>query len=180
MYKNKLALLILLLTLPAFGQISLRDIGAYAGIGNIKGNSPAVTSFTTNIFFDVVTWLDEDLAFRFAFFYARKFEALLPDQRSGRYYPFHKGFSLKAVIDQELSQYIFLEEGIGLLALNDRTFSDTDKWGFGTAFSVLAGLDFRNIHSQGFKVGVGLETGNTFTQTTPSFLSVHVQGQYYF
>ena len=162
------------------GQVKIQSVGAYAGFGNIKGNSTGVASFTTSIFFDANFFFSEAIDYRFSFFYARKFEALLPDQSNFRYFPFHKGLSIKAILRQPLTEYFFLEEGIGLLALNDQTFSDTDVWAFGTAFHLLAGLDFTGGNSTGFKIGVGSEVGLTFIETTPQFFSLHFQTVYYF
>jgi len=164
----------------AKSQIKIDAFGGYLGVGSIKGNSASVSSFTTTVFADTKLFFSEDLTFRFSFFYARKFDALLPAGTTERYFPFHRGLSVKLIIEQPLSDYFFLEEGIGTLFLNDRTFSDTDQWGIGAAFHLSVGVDFRNYKRPGFKLSVGSDIGTTFTTTTPSYFSAHIQAAYYF
>lgn len=179
--KKLLTILILVIIFnPLNAQVKLEGIGVYGGLGTIKGNSVSVASFTTSAFLDTKWFFSDLVTVRFSFFYARKFEALIASNSRARYFPFHKGFSLKTVIDQPLSRYIFLEEGVGLLFLNDRTFSDTNEWGIGITFHVVGGIDFRDDTGNGFKVGAGSEVGTTFTTTTPQFFSVHFQTAYYF
>jgi len=161
-------------------QIKIDGVGGYIGLGSIKGNSASVSSFTSSLFVDTKMFISEHITFRFSFFYARKLEALLPEASSSRYFPYQKGFSIKAVIDQPLSEYLFLEEGLGLLLLNDRTFSDTNEWGVGAAFNITIGLDFRGYKNTGFKLGVGSDIGTTFNATTPNYFSVQLQTAYYF
>ena len=164
----------------SYSQFKIEAAGGYGGLGSIKGNSTGVASFTTSLFVDTKFGFSPHVAYRFSFFYARKFEALIASNSRSRYYPFHKGFSLKAVINQPLGNAIYLEEGVGPLLLNDRTFSDTDEWAIGVAFHALAGIDLRDKSLSGFKIGVGSEVGTTFNVTTPQFFSVQFQTAYYF
>lgn len=161
-------------------QIKIDGVGGYIGLGSIKGNSASVSSFTSSLFVDTKMFFSEHITFRFSFFYARKLEALLPEASDSRYFPYQKGSSIKAVIDQPLSTYLFLEEGLGLLLLNDRTFSDTNEWGIGAAFHITIGLDFRGYKNSGFKLGLGSDIGTTFNATTPTYFSVQLQTAYYF
>lgn len=161
-------------------QIKINGVGGYVGLGSIKGNSASVSSFTTSLFVDTKMFFTEDVTIRYSFFYARKLEALLPDASGTQYFPYHRGFSVKAVIEQLLSTYLFLEEGLGLLLLNDRTFSDTNEWGIGAAFHITIGLDFRSYKNSGFKLGLGSDIGTTFNATTPNYFSVQLQTAYYF
>jgi len=51
----------------------------------------------------------------------------------------------------------------------------------GLAASLLAGIDFRNnLEADGFRIGAGLEYGLTFTHTLASYISFHLQGEYFF
>lgn len=179
---NRLTIVILfcLLSLTAFSQFRFNDIGAYAGLGHIEGDSPSIPSYSAKVFFDISTWLDYDVNFRFAFYYAQKLEGLLPDKDEEKYYAFQKGFSLQAVIEQHLNKSIYFEEGAGIVTINDRFFRGTNVWTYGTIFSALAGLDFRDMLYQGFRLGLGIESGLAFTKTAPSFNSVHIQTQYFF
>lgn len=179
---TRIFILILVLAsfVPLNSQVKFEAIGGYIGLGSIKGNSASVGSFTTSAFFDTKLSLAEDFIFRFSFHFARKLESLLPDNSQSRYFPFVRGGSIKLIFEQPLSEYFFLEEGLGILALNDRTFSDVDKWAFGAAFNLGVGLDFRNYKQSGFKLLLGSDIGTTFNATTPSYISFHIQTGYYF
>lgn len=179
--KKILFLCLFLVTFSSIhSQIKIDAVGAYIGVGSIKGNSASVGSFTTTAFADTKLFFSEDLTFRFSYFYARKFDALLPDVSSERYFPYHQGASIKLILEQPLSEYFFLEEGLGPLLLNDRTFSDTNELGIGTSFHVVVGIDFRGYKQTGFKLSGGSDIGTTFNATTPSYFSAHVQAAYYF
>lgn len=107
-------------------------------------------------------------------------EKFLPENRTGRYYPFLKIFSIKGFIRQDFFFPFYLEEGAGFIYLNDRTFSDVNVWEIGIGFSALAGYDFRKINTNGFSLGLGIDYGITFTQTTANYFLVFLQTQYYF
>ena len=181
---KKIFIIVFLMMVPisiSHAQFSNVNVGAYLGIGEIKGNSPPQTSLAANIFIDFQTPLLDDVSFRLNYLHSRKIEYFLPENRKGKYYPFINAFSLKAFIKQRLgTNLLFVEEGAGLIAMNDRTFSDTDVWDYGIAFNVLIGVDFRNFISNGFTLGVGSEYAVTFNNTTATYFSFHLQSQYYF
>lgn len=168
-----ISLVLLLLFNTANAQIEL-TVGAYAGGGFIKGNSPDQSSFSTSVFIETNTPLFEEVYPRVSFIYAQDFNILLPDTRQ-RYHPFIKGFSLKGITSQYFDSRIFLEEGVGFLMLNDRTFSDVNEWNAGMVLSLAGGLDFRDFDLKGFKIGAGMEYGLTFTNTLAQFFSLHIQ-----
>jgi hypothetical protein len=155
------------------------SIGGELGAGSIKGNSPSQTSFNTGIFIDASPQFMQGSSLRLSLLYGRKIEALLPQGIYERYYPFIRGVSLKATMNQTFRNFFYTEEAIGPLLLNDRTFSDVNSYDLGLCFSFLAGLDFRKS-SKGMAVGVGTEYGLTFTNTLASYFSIYLQGQYYF
>lgn len=163
-----------------FGQFNSFNAGAGIGAGEITGNSTPQSAFSIKLFADFKTWFSEDVSFRASYHYARKIEYFLPENRNGKYYPYLHSFSFQAFMDQKLTGLIFIEEGAGLSAVNDRTFSDTNEWDFGTEFSFLGGLDLRNDLSKGFRLGVNLDYGITFTGTTANFYLVSLQTQYFF
>jgi hypothetical protein len=84
------------------------------------------------------------------------------------------GFNLKGVTTQYFDNKIFLEEGVGLLALNDRTFSDTNIWDYGVVISISVGYDLRNFDLKGIKLGAGAEYGITFFDKLPHYSSAHL------
>ncbi len=180
MKKIKYIFLLLVLVNINHAQTQIDGIGFYGGLGSIKGNSTSVSSFTFSIFADTRLFFSEAMPVRFSFIYARKLESLLPDGTTSRYYPFQRGVSAKIILEQPLNEYFFLEEGLGPLVLNDRTFSDTNKWGIGFAFHIVGGIDFRNYKQMGFKLSAGTDAGITFNATAPQYFSVHLQTAYYF
>ena len=84
------------------------------------------------------------------------------------------GVNFKGVTTQYFDNKMFLEEGVGFLALNDRTFSDTDIWDYGIVISLSTGFDLRNFDLKGFKLGAGAEYGITFFNTLPKYSSIHL------
>lgn len=161
-------------------QINSFNVGGSIHIGNIAGNSPSVTSLGSTVFFDFYPWFENDVSFRFGYSYSQKVEHFLPENRTGRYYPFLKILSLKGFIRQDFSFPLYLEEGAGIIYLNDRTFPDVNNWQIGTSFSASVGYDFRKVESSGFCMSLGLDYGVTFTQTTTNYFLVFLQTQFYF
>ena len=101
-------------------------------------------------------------------------------QSYGRYNPFIKGFSLKGIASQSLSGNLYVEESLGPLVLNDRTYENVNEWDFGAAFSLVGGLDFRSQNDKGIKIGLGADYGLTFTNTDVRYISLHLQVDYLF
>jgi len=182
MKKNVINIMIMVFILPIYiqAQFDITGIGTSVGIGQIKGNSTAVTSLSGNVFFDFSLWFSEVVEFRAGFTYARKIEYFLPENREGRYYSFIKLFSLKGIIKQDLYNYFFLEEGVGIIYLNDRTFSDINEWEPGATFHILGGIDFSKKSLEGIKLGLGFDYGITFTKTTATYSLFYLQMQYKF
>jgi hypothetical protein len=71
-----------------------------------------------------------------------------------------------------------LEQAVGALVLNDRTFIDRNSWEYGLVLSFVGGFDLRNYDLKGFKVGAGVEYGLTFTGNLPQYFSLYLQFQY--
>lgn len=153
--------------------------GGYIGGGVISGNTPNQSAFTSSVFFEFKTPLSDNIIPRFSFFYAQDFNRLLPGT-TNKYYPFLKGFSLKGIASQNISEKYFAEEGIGFIALNDRTFSDVNEWNFGAVTSLLAGFDLRDNLNTGWRLGGGIEFAFSFANTFAKYFSFNVQGEYYF
>ncbi len=151
--------------------------GGSVGGGFIKGNSPSVSSFATSIFIESNTVLFTEVTPRLSIVYARDFNSIIPNL-SKPYFPFVQGISFKGITTQYFEDHIFLEEGFGLLALNDRTFSDTDSWSYGVVLSINAGFDLRGFELSGFKIGAGIEYGITFNNTLAQYSSLHFYFNY--
>ncbi len=154
-------------------------IGINAGGGTIGGNLPSTGSFNSSFFVEGNPGFTGNVILRLSLNYAVNINVLLP-QNPNSYTPFIKSISLKGILSQPLSSSIYVEEGLGIIMINDRTFANLNEWDTGLAFSILPGLDFRNSAEQGFKLGIGTEYGLTFTNTNVWFVSVHLQTEYYF
>lgn len=153
-------------------------VGAYLGGGVASGNSANIGSFNSSFYVDIFTPFSDYIVPRISVIYTRDFNYFLPNSKAD-YYPFLKSFSLKAVTWQSLSNYMFLEEGVGPIMINDRTFSTTNVWTYGVVFSISAGFDLRVVN-EGFKVGVGTEYANTFNATLAKYFTLNLQGEYFF
>lgn len=171
-----IVLLTFVLSPASLAQVEF-SIGGHAGGGSIQGNSPSEGSFGASVFLEANLPLFEEVFPRLSFIYARDFSALIPDSRQG-YFPFVQGFSFKGVTSQYFDSKIFLEEAVGLLMLNDRTFIDTDSWEYGIVLSFVGGFDLRNFDLKGFKLGAGVEYGLTFTGTLPQYFNLFLQFQF--
>ncbi len=176
----KIFLLLFLLSLNIFAQIKFTNIGASLGTGSIKGNSPSVSSLSGSISSDFKLWFSDAVSFRAGFSHARMSDYFLPENRTNKYYPFLNYYTLKGVIYQPLFKRLFIEEAVGILILNDRTFVDTNIWGFGGTFSLLAGLDFRDIDLYGFTIGVSTSYGVTINSTSAGYSIFAIEAMYYF
>lgn len=166
-------------SISAHAQIKFVGVGTNIGIGEIKGNTPSISSLSASILADVKTNYWEELNFRFAYHYARKVEYFLPNSSSNKIYPKLKLFSLQVLISQKFGENYFIEEGLGFSYLNDNTLTENSDWNLGTMFSGLIGIDFTE-KDVGFKLGLGAEYAITFTNVNASYLSAKIQSFYYF
>lgn len=155
-----------------FSQTEI-SVGGYLGGGSFSGNSVSVAGFTSSLFIESNFSLFEEVFPRLSFIYTKDFNAILPNTNQP-YNPFIMGFNFKGVTTQYFDNKMFLEEGVGALALNDRTFSDTDIWDYGIVISLTVGYDLRNFDLKKFKLGAGAEYGITFFNTLPKYSSVHL------
>lgn len=174
---NKIFLILILSCASLLAQINSVSIGAGLGLGEIKGNSPSVTSLGTSVYLDFVPWFSNDITFRTGFQYAQKLEHFLPESRKLRYYPFVKSYFLKGILRVDLNKLFYLEQGAGLIYLNDRTFGDINEWEPGASFNVLCGIDLSEANRNGIHIGLGLDYGITFTKTSASYYLLYLQVQ---
>ncbi len=151
--------------------------GGFIGGGTIKGESPSLAAFTASVFIETNTALFLEVTPRLSYIYAKDFDAVLPNTKKP-YYPYMQGFTFKGITTQYFEKNIFLEEGIGFLALNDRTFSTTDLWSYGVVLSVSGGWDLRGFNLSGFRIGAGVEYGITFNNTLANYSSFHFYFNY--
>ncbi len=160
----------------AIAQLRVSAGGSFGG-GFIKGDSPYIGSFTASFFIETNTILFAEVTPRLSFVYAKDFNSIVPNVKKP-YFPFVQGLTFKGITTQYFEDHIFLEEGFGLLALNDRTFSDEDSWSYGIVFSINGGFDLRGFELSGFKIGAGIEYGITFNNTLAQYSSLHFYFNY--
>ncbi|MCH7963476.1 MAG: hypothetical protein IH852_06010 [Bacteroidetes bacterium] len=172
----KVLLFIFFLSSIAFAQLRFGAGGSIGG-GTITGESPSIAAFTASIYIETNFAMFLEVTPRLSYIYAKDFNAIIPNVRKP-YFPFVQGFSFKGIATQYFEEGIFIEEGVGLLALNDRTFSDTDVWGYGVVLSLSAGWDLRGFSLSGFKLGAGIEYGLTFNNTLVQYSSLNFYFNY--
>lgn len=175
-----LACLILLSGISATANAQFMfSAGTTIGGGFLKSNSPSVGAVTASLFIETNTVLFSEVFPRLSFIFVKDFNAIVPNVEKP-YFPWMQGITFKGVTTQYFDRGYFLEEGVGLLALNDRTFSDTDNWNYGVALSINGGFDLRGFNLDGFKLGAGAEYGITFTNALPQYSSIHLFANYTF
>jgi hypothetical protein len=173
-----LPLIILFITINFSASAQFRiSIGGSVGGGYLQGNSPSVGASTASLFLETNTVLFAEVYPRLGVIIAKDFNAIIPNIDKP-YFPYVQGVTFKGVTTQYFDGRYFLEEGVGLLALNDRTFSDTDDWNYGVVLSINGGFDLRGFNLDGFKLGAGAEYGITFTNALPQYSSIHLFVQY--
>jgi hypothetical protein len=171
-------IILIVCQISAIAQLRI-TVGGSLGGGYIKGNSPEVGSVNTSVFIETNTVLFEEVFPRLEYIFAKDFNSIVPNVTKP-YLPWMQGFAFKGVTTQYFDSKYFLEEAVGLLALNDRTFSDTNTWGFGAVISFHGGYDFRGFNLDGFELGVGAEYGLTFSNTLPQYLTFNFFFEYTF
>ena len=172
----KVLLLIFFISSISLAQLRV-GCGGFIGGGTIKGESPSITAFTASVYIETNFAMFLEVTPRLSFIYAKDINAIIPNVNKP-YFPFVQGFSFKGIATQYLEDGIFIEEGVGLLALNDKTFSDTDVWGYGVVLSLSAGWDLRGSNLSGFKLGAGIEYGLTFNNTLVQYSSLNLYFNY--
>jgi len=170
------AAIVLFIATVSFTQNEI-SFGGYLGGGSLSSNSPSEGSFGATFFVQADVPIFAEVFPRVSFIYNRDFSSLIPDSRQ-TYYPFLQGFSFKGVTSQYFDSKIFLEQAVGVLVLNDRTFIDRNSWEYGIVLSFVGGFDLRNYDLKGFKVGAGVEYGLTFTGNLPQYFNLYLQFQY--
>jgi len=168
---KKIVLIFLFVPLYLNAQFMNPSIGASVGIGEMKGNSPSLSVYSLNGYIGFYAWFSADIEFRGGFFYAQKIENLIPENRTGKFYPFIKGYYLSANNDT-----FFLEEGVGLITINDRIYNDRTSWDIGVKAHIAAGFRLK----QNLRISGGIDFASTVTNTSASYLIYMVQTQFYF
>ena len=146
-------------------------------MGSIRGNSPALAALSGNLFVNYSPYFWDGISFRADIVYSKKFEYFLPEEdEANRYYPYVWGFSIKTQLYQKLRGRTYLKEGIGLSLLNDRTYSDINRWGFGFVGNFEGGFIFEDHN---LNLGLGTELAQTFINASINYFNVYIILEYY-
>jgi len=150
-------------------QFSEIHIGGGFGFGAIAGNSPNQSAYGSNLFLGFKNKLTGDVIFRLNYVYASKINSIIPEDRTGRYYPFIHIINLTASLNQDISDKIYIQGGTGLLLIQDRIFSDEDSFDIGIAID--GGIFVTMFNSNDSKLDLGIigSFGETFTNSLASY-----------
>ncbi len=172
--KFLIAASVLIFTTTAFAQFDNIKIGGGIGLGSIKGNLPAQTSYAGKIFIETEPFILPFNSFQVAFTFAQKLEKIIPENRTNRYYPFINSFSLSGISKQYVTSSLFMKEAFGLLLLNDRTYDDVNTWNYGFILNVSGGTTL----SKKSEISIGLGYGLTLNNTNASYFLFMIEMQY--
>jgi len=163
-----------LLSTSTFSQSYNFNVGGGIGIGSIKGNLPSQTSFSGKAFIELEPFIIPLNSIQFAFTFAQKLEKIIPENRNNKYYPFIKSLSLIGKSEQFVTENLFIEEGFGLLLLNDRTYDDINTWNYGFVLNASGGT-YLNRKT---KISIACDYGLTLNNTNASYFFIMTEINY--
>lgn len=143
------------------------SIGAGLGIGTFQGNFPSQTTFNTKVLFETHSPISLFDKLNFNFTFGQKIEKFLPESYSYEHYSYFTSFGISGTFTQYISHNLFVDEGIGLIYFNDRSFSDIDKWNIGMLLNLSGGT----IISKNIALSLSMDYGLTFTNTNSSYIA---------
>jgi hypothetical protein len=163
------------LNISLLGQTAKSSIGAGLGIGSFIGNFPTQTTFGTKLYFETESPLKIFNILQFHFTAAQKIEKFLPDSYTYDHYSYFTSIGISGIFNQPLNEYLNIQEGVGLIYLNDRSFSDIDSWNFG----VLLNLGIGTPISNSVDLSISIDYGITVNNTNASYYLFIVEGKFY-
>lgn len=164
---------LLMLTGSINAQEKKFSLGIQLGGGTISGVIPSQGSLFAGFSGELSSFFAKDFSLRGNIFYSQKIEILLPEDRRGRYYPYIQGISLQLVLKQNLNEFIFFEEALGPLFLQNRVFSDRKNNNTGIVFTFGAGLKISNQ----FSLIASSEIAETFGDNAVRYIMFYLQGR---
>jgi len=155
-------------------------VGGSFGLGQIKGNSPSVTSLAWKAYLDARFDFLPAVSFAATFIFAQHTDKFIPGNKENRYFPLVKAYTLTVNMVQYFNEMIFIKSGIGGSYVNDRIYSGSNDWEFGFAFFTAPGIDLRGEQDNGFRLLASFDFGMTFSGNAPSYFLFTVGAEYYF
>lgn len=174
---NSLLFVFLFLSL----KISAQTIGAgiNIGAGTLSGDSPNISCFgnSINIFFKP-GW-EESLTFKAMYIYQADVQSVLPGTKKP-YTPYLSGVGAAIVHNNNTGTGLFFEEGIGIIFLNNRTYSDKNEWGPGILISSSIGTEVYSGKNERIEMLAGAEYGITLYNTYVRYFNLKLEAKYLF
>ena len=168
--------LFLLLPIIISSQPNQYAVGGGIGIGSLLGDFPSQTTLGGKLFFETPSPISVFNNVQFHFSFGQKFEKFLPGSYNYKYYSYFTSFGLSGLFKQTLNELVYLEEGVGVIYLNDRSFSDIDSWNFGIFINLAGGIPL----NKSVDLSLNLDYGITLHNTNSSYFVFMVNGKYNF
>jgi hypothetical protein len=150
-------------------------IGGGIGAGGFIGNFPTQTTLGTKLYFEAKSPINIFNSIQFHLTAAQKIEKFLPDSYTYDHYSYFTSIGISGIFNQPLNEYLNIQEGVGLIYLNDRSFSDIDSWNFG----VLLNLGIGTPISNSVDLSINIDYGITVNNTNASYYLFIVEGKFY-
>ena len=144
-----------------FGQKTIPTIGGGAGLGSLLGNFPSQTTLGGKIYLETHSPISFFDRIQYHLTFAQKVEKFLPGSYDFDHYSYFTSLGIAGMFNQQLSNDYFIEEGLGIIYLNDRSFNDIDTWNIGMLISMAAGIDLKNNFELFFSIDYGITINNT-------------------
>lgn len=177
--KIKIFLFICLIIISSSFSQTRFSIGNRIGYSSFSSSSPSINGFIFSLFAQTDQSLFEEVYPRLSLSLIKEINSILPSDKTP-YYPQLISISFSGVTAQYFDSRIYLEESVGVIVVNDKSFIDRNSWEYGSLLSFFAGLDIRNFNLQGWQTGIGVEYGITFSGLLPNYLNFFLQLQYNF
>lgn len=165
--KKTFLFLIMINILVLNAQNKKISFGAGLGMGTFQGNFPSQTVFNTKILLETHSPISLFDKLNFNFIFGQKIEKFVPESYHYEHYSYFTSFGISGMFTQIISSNLFLDEGIGIIYLNDRSFSDIDLWNIG----MLLNISGRTSLSENVSLSLNMDYGLTFTNTNSSYIA---------
>jgi len=148
-----------------FSQSQNYSVGGGIGLGSFIGNFPSQSTLGTKLLFEMNSPFSFFDKVQLHFTAAQKVEKFLPDSYNYAHYSYFLNFGASGLFRQFLNETFFIQEGLGLIYLNDRSFDDINKWNAG----LLIGLEAGTYITKNVALSINLDYGLTFQNTNVSY-----------
>lgn len=172
--KKKYLIIFIFIFVSLFGQEKSSSIRAGIGIGSFMGDFPSQTTLGTKLLYNFPSPFDPFNSLQINAVLAQEIEKFLPDSYSYDHYSYFTSFAFMGNLSQPLSPNVFIEEELGIVYLNDRSFDDVDVWNLGFAMGVSLGTHLTMNSSLLFN----LEYCLTFQNTNVSYSLITILYSY--